>query len=189
MHSKYRLQPLFNPKSLQSVEFPIIEEGQRQICYKLWAAVRMLPLQEGQAGYPKFSAKFLNFSGLRYTYALYESACMSDVEQTVDRNSEGEKSFLAKMLGGDYGLAITYWALYFVGAGLFAAFGSRAVDAERWGPYLIMVGAMMAYTVVLIIGVRAAYKGPQLWKVMSRTSSVFMIINILIGISTLGFIY
>lgn len=86
MHSKYRLQPLFNPKSLQSVEFPIIEEGQRQICYKLWAAVRMLPLQEGQAGYPKFSAKFLNFSGLRYTYALYESACMSDVEQTVDRN-------------------------------------------------------------------------------------------------------
>lgn len=114
---------------------------------------------------------------------------MSDVEQTVDRNSEGEKSFLAKMLGGDYGLAITYWALYFAGAGLFAVFGSRAVDDERWVPYLIMVGAMMAYTVVLIIGVRAAYKGPQLWKVMSRTSSVFMIINILIGISTLGFIY
>ena len=48
---------------------------------------------------------------------------------------------------------------------------------------------MMAYTVILIIGIRAAYKGPQLWKVMSRTSSVFMIINILIGISTLGFVY
>jgi hypothetical protein len=48
---------------------------------------------------------------------------------------------------------------------------------------------MMTYTVALIIGVRAAYKGPQLWKVMSRTSSVFMIINILVGISTLGFVY
>jgi len=114
---------------------------------------------------------------------------MSDTKQAEISESEGEKPFLAKMLAGEYGLATTYWALYFVGAGLFATFGSQAVDEERWIPYLIMVAAMMAYTVVLIIGVRAAYKGPQLWKVMSRTSSVFMIINILIAISTLGFIY
>ncbi|PCI74980.1 MAG: hypothetical protein COB20_13955 [SAR86 cluster bacterium] len=114
---------------------------------------------------------------------------MSDSEQAVNSDSAGEKSFLAKMLAGDFGLATTYWALYFVGAGLFAVFGSQAVDEERWIPYLIMIAAMMAYTVVLIIGIRAAYKGPQLWKVMSRTSSVFMIINILIGISTLGFVY
>jgi len=114
---------------------------------------------------------------------------MSDAEQTVDSEAEGGKSFLTKVLAGDYGLATTYWALYFVGAGLFATFGSQAVDEERWIPYLIMVAAIMAYTVVLIIGIRAAYKGPQLWKVMSRTSSVFMIINILIGISTLGFVY
>lgn len=114
---------------------------------------------------------------------------MSDTEQAMNGEPATEKSFLAKILAGDYGLATTYWALYFVGAGLFAAFGSRAVDDERWIPYLIMIAVMMAYTVVLIIGVRAAYRGPQLWKVMSRTSSVFMIINILIGISTLGFIY
>jgi len=114
---------------------------------------------------------------------------MSDIEQAMNSEPVNEKSFLAKVLAGDFGLATTYWALYFVGAGLFAAFGSQAVDEERWIPYLIMVAAMMAYTVVLIIGVRAAYRGPQLWKVMSRTSSVFMIINILIGISTLGFIY
>ena len=48
---------------------------------------------------------------------------------------------------------------------------------------------MLGYTVVLLIGIRAAYKGPQLWKVMSRTSSVFMIINILVGITALGFVY
>lgn len=114
---------------------------------------------------------------------------MSEAEQAANNEELDEKSFLAKMLGGEYGLAITYWILYFFGAGLFAVFGSRAVDEERWVPYLTMVGGMLAYTVVLIIGVRAAYKGPQLWKVMSRTSSVFMIINILIGISTLGFVY
>jgi hypothetical protein len=99
------------------------------------------------------------------------------------------RSFMIRLLAGEYGLAITYWIFYFIGAGIFFVFGSRAVDAEHWINYLIMVAVMLAYTVILIIGVRAAYKGPQLWKVMSRTSSVFMIINILVGISTLGFIY
>lgn len=101
----------------------------------------------------------------------------------------GDRSFLAKLLAGDYGLAITYWGFYFVGSGLFFVFGSRAVDAQLWLGYFVMVALMLAYTVVLIVGIRAAYRGPLLWKVMSRTSSVFMIINVLVGISTLGFIY
>lgn len=99
------------------------------------------------------------------------------------------RSFLARLLAGDYGLAITYWLFYFIGAGIFFVFGSRAVDAEQWLSYLIMAGIMLAYTFMLVVGVRAAYQGPQLWKVISRTSSVFMIINILVGITTLGFIY
>ncbi|MBT70903.1 MAG: hypothetical protein CMQ15_02505 [Gammaproteobacteria bacterium] len=96
---------------------------------------------------------------------------------------------MARFLAGEYGLATTYWVLYFVGCGIFFVLGSRAVDNEQWISYLIIAAAMLAYTVILIIGIRAAYKGPQLWKVMSRTSSVFMIINILAGITTLGFIY
>ncbi len=99
------------------------------------------------------------------------------------------RSFLAKLVAGDYGLATTYWLLYFAGAGAFFIFGSRAVDNENWIQYLTMVAVMLGYTFILVVGVRAAYKGPQMWKVMSRTSSVFMIINILVGISTLGFIY
>lgn len=100
-----------------------------------------------------------------------------------------DRSFMSKLLAGEYGLAITYWALYFFGATLFFIFGSRAVDSGAWISYLAMVAGMLAYTFILIIGIRAAYRGPQLWKVMSRTSSIFMIINILVGISTLGFIY
>ena len=114
---------------------------------------------------------------------------MSDIEQSENNESLGKKPLIANILAGDYGLATTYWSLYFIGAALFATFGSQAVEEQRWIPYLIMVMAMMTYTIALIIGVRAAYKGPQLWKVMSRTSSVFMIVNILIAISTLGFIY
>lgn len=105
------------------------------------------------------------------------------MEQTDDR------SFIARLLAGEYGLAITYWSLYFLGAGGFFVFGSQAIDSEQWIRYLSLVALMLGYTVILIIGIRAAYKGPQMWKVMSRTSSVFMIINILVGISTLGFVY
>lgn len=113
---------------------------------------------------------------------------MTNTEQKTDIPEEN-RSFLHHLLAGKYGLAITYWGLYFLGAGAFSIFGSRAVDREEWLTYTIIAAAMLIYTFVLIVGVRAAYKGPQLWKVMSRTSSVFMIINILVGISTLGFIY
>ena len=100
-----------------------------------------------------------------------------------------ERSFVSRLLAGEYGLAITYWAFYFLGAGIFFVFGSRAVDNDAWLIYLIEIFAQLGYTAVLIVAIRAAYKGPQLWKVVSRTSSVFMIINILTGICTLGFIY
>jgi len=96
---------------------------------------------------------------------------------------------VARLLAGEYGLAITYWAFYFIGAAIFFVVGSRAVDAEQWFRFLIIVAIMLGYTTLLLVGIRAAYKGPQLWKVMSRTSSVFMIINILVGISALGFVY
>lgn len=105
------------------------------------------------------------------------------MEQTDNR------SFLTRLLAGEYGLAITYWIFYFVGAGIFFMTGSQSVDTENWFQFLILVAVMLAYTALLLIGIRAAYKGPQLWKVMSRTSSVFMIINILLGITVLGFIY
>ena len=94
-----------------------------------------------------------------------------------------------KLLGGEFGLAVTYWLLFFLGTGSFFIFGSQAVDRERWLLYVGIVLTALAYTFLLILGIKAAYKGPQLWKVMSRTSSIFMIINVLVGISTLGFIY
>ena len=114
---------------------------------------------------------------------------MNQLDQPPENKSFDERSFMAKLLAGEYGLAITYWALYFLGSGLFFVMGSRAVDNDQWLAYLVMITVLLAYTVTLIIGIRAAYNGPQLWKVMSRTSSVFMIVSILVGISTLSFIY
>ncbi len=132
-------------------------------------------------------SKALNSEPIDITLLVQRT--MNDNNTPLEEGGDSENSFLARVLSGGYGLAITYWAFYFLGAGLFFVFGSRAVDDEQWIPYLIMLVAMLAYTIVLVIGVRAAYRGPQLWKVISRTSSVFMIINILVGISTLGFVY
>ena len=114
----------------------------------------------------------------------------SEMHLTEPSASESEsRSFMNKLLGGEFGLAVTYWLLFFLGAGSFFIFGSQAVDRERWLLYLGIVVMALSYTFLLILGIKAAYKGPQLWKVMSRTSSIFMIINVLVGISTLGFIY
>ena len=114
---------------------------------------------------------------------------MTEVNQLTNSDELDNRSFAQRLLAGEYGLAITYWALFFIGCGLYFTFGSRAVDSEQWVLYLIMVAAQLGYTGLLLVGIRAAYRGPQLWKVMSRSSSIFMIINILVGISTLGFIY
>ena len=116
---------------------------------------------------------------------------MTEAHNTIQPPISGsdDRSFAAKLFAGEYGLAVTYWALYFVGAAVFFVTGSQAVDEENWVTYLIIVAIMFAYTLLLVIGVRAAYNGPQLWKVVSRTSSIFMIINIMVGICTLGFIY
>ena len=114
---------------------------------------------------------------------------MTEVNQLTNSDELDNRSFAQRLLAGEYGLAITYWALFFIGCGLYFIFGSRAVDSEQWVLNLIMVLAQLGYTGLLLVGIRAAYRGPQLWKVMSRSSSIFMIINILVGISTLGFIY
>jgi hypothetical protein len=114
---------------------------------------------------------------------------MTDIDQLSESANFDNRSFAQRLISGEFGLALTYWALFFIGGSLYFVFGSRAIDAEQWMPYFIMVAAQLGYTVLLLVGIRAAYKGPQLWKVMSRTSSIFMIINILVGITTLGFIY
>lgn len=110
----------------------------------------------------------------------------------MDPSTTGSAAGVAdtpEFVSGDIRLALSYWLLYLVGATAFFFAGSWAVDSERWVIFLALVAAQLGYTFILVIGIRAAYKGPQMWKVMSRTSSVFMITNILVGISTLGFVY
>ena len=113
----------------------------------------------------------------------------TNMDQLNRRDSADDRSFAQRLLSGEYGLAVTYWALFFLGCTLYFFWGSQAVDLERWISYLMITSLQLGYTALLLILIRNAYRGPQLWKVMSRTSSIFMIINMLVGICTLGFIY
>ena len=113
----------------------------------------------------------------------------TNIEQLKDSKFADNRSFAQRLLSGEYGLAATYWVLFFLGCGLYFFWGSSAVDSENWLSYLIITSLQLGYTALLLVLIRNAYRGPQLWKVMSRTSSIFMIINILVGICTLGFIY
>ena len=113
----------------------------------------------------------------------------TEIEQLSDTGFADNRSFAQRLLSGEYGLAVTYWILFFLGCTLYFFWGSRAVDSENWISYLMISGLQLGYTALLLMLIRNAYKGPQLWKVMSRTSSIFTIINILVAICTLGFIY
>ena len=46
---------------------------------------------------------------------------MTETEHTAQQQLD-DRSFMAKLLAGEYGLASTYWILYFVGAALFFLF-------------------------------------------------------------------
>ena len=104
-------------------------------------------------------------------------------------NEPDGRSLISSLLTGEYGLARCCWVLYLLGAGLFFGFGSRAVNSGDWHSYLTMAVALLVHTLVLIIGIRVAYRGPQRWQVLSRTSSIFMVTNVLVAISTLGFVF
>ena len=112
---------------------------------------------------------------------------MSYTQQTTSHPED--RSFMGLVLDGETDLAITYWLLFLAGSGIFFVFGSDAVDKEQWLLYHGIVTAALADTFLLILGIKAAYRGPQLWKVMLRTSSIFMIINVLVGIPTLSFVH
>ena len=67
---------------------------------------------------------------------------MTDLEQLPDRRQQDELSFLARLLAGEYGLATTYWALYFIGVGTYFVLGSVAVGNEQWFGYLVLVAVI-----------------------------------------------
>lgn len=91
--------------------------------------------------------------------------------------------------GGRYSLATIYWTLFLVGAVVFFVSGSMAVAQDDWKRYLILLGANLAWTFILLTGVRVGYRGADPGKALGRVAVLFLLLNITNALATLTFIY
>lgn len=89
---------------------------------------------------------------------------------------------------GQFGLAATYWTLFLVGALAFFVAGSIAVAQGEWQRYLILLGSSVAWTFVLLAGVKVGYQGADPGKALGRVAVLFLLLNITNALATLSFI-
>lgn len=106
----------------------------------------------------------------------------------MSNNSSTEKSALARLSGGHYGLALTYWMLYLAAAVLFFILGSIAVSEGAWPRYLMLLSVTVGWTFVLLAGINRAYKGDDPGKALGRIAVLFLLLNMSNALATLSFI-
>ncbi len=93
-----------------------------------------------------------------------------------------------RIVGGHYGLALTYWILFLIGAALFFVFGSLAVTEGAWPRYVIMLLLSVTWSFVLLIGIQRAYTGYDPGKTIARIAVLFLMLNLSNALATLSFI-
>lgn len=89
---------------------------------------------------------------------------------------------------GKYGLALVSWVLYLTGAAVFFILGSIAVADEAWTRYVILLGLTLAWTFVLLTGIKLAYQGEDPGKALGRIAMLFLLLNLTNALATLSFI-
>jgi hypothetical protein len=97
-------------------------------------------------------------------------------------------SFFQRLIRGHFGLALTYWTLFITASLVFFVFGSAAVAAEDWPRYLSGLGAMLAWTFLLLAGVQRGFKGDDPGKALGRIAMLFLLLVMTNALATLSFI-
>lgn len=98
------------------------------------------------------------------------------------------RTALKRLIAGKYGLALTYWTLYLTGAVAFFVAGSFAVAAEAWPLYVVLLGLTLAWTFLLLTGIKFAYQGEDPGKALGRIAMLFLLLNLTNALATLSFI-
>jgi hypothetical protein len=91
------------------------------------------------------------------------------------------------LLRGQYGLALTCWTLFALGAIAFFITGSAAVAEHDWPRFVLLLALSVAWTLALLIGVNRYYRGPDPGKVMARVSMLFLTLNLTNTLAVLSF--
>ena len=95
---------------------------------------------------------------------------------------------LKRLVSGKYGLALTYWSLYLIGAVVFFVLGSVAVADEAWTRYITLLGLTLTWTFVLLTGIKFGYRGEDPGKALGRIAMLFLLLNLSNALATLSFI-
>jgi len=100
-----------------------------------------------------------------------------------------EVSPLRRLISGEvFGLAQTYWTLYIIGGLLFFTFGSLLAAERNWIPYVTILITTVAYSFLLLTGVRKYYRGSDPGKALGRIGMLFLLLNLTNVLLTLSFI-
>lgn len=95
---------------------------------------------------------------------------------------------IRRLASGTYGLALTYWMLYLIGAAVFFVLGSIAVADQAWTVYVVLLGLAIAWTFILLTGIKFAYRGDDPGKALGRIAMLFLLLNLTNALATLSFI-
>ena len=96
--------------------------GSSHHCQRLSGAALIAGLSIMAAIHPTLS--------VGYTYPMITESEIQPIEPSASES--GGRSFMSKLLGGEFGLAVTYWLLFFLGAGSFFIFGTGAKAGSCW---------------------------------------------------------
>ena len=107
---------------------------------------------------------------------------MPQSDNTTQPPSSAEKSFIAEVIGGDFGLANTYWWLGVFGGGLLSipiAIFNEALAMPKAAAVLFLI--YVVYIIPVLIGIWNAagtYKGRKVWAITARVIAVLGAVKI-----------
>ncbi len=109
------------------------------------------------------------------------------VFMTPSQHPQPTQNPLLRLISGHYGLALTYWTLFFLASALFFVGASFAVAERDWQTYLAMLGALLVWTFLLLIGVKRGFRGEDPGKALGRIAMLFLLLDMTNALATLSF--
>src|SRR5437879_4263655 len=107
---------------------------------------------------------------------------MPQSDEITQQTSSVDKSFIAEVMGGDFGLADGYWWLGVFGGGLLSipvAIFNEALGMPQAAAVLFLI--YVVYIVPVLIGIWNAagkYKGRKVWAITARVIAVLAALKV-----------
>ena len=92
-----------------------------------------------------------------------------------------------RLVRGQFGLALTYWVFFLIASVAFFIGGSMAVADRDWHTYLILLGALLVWTFLLLLGVKQGFRGEDPGKALGRVAVLFLLLDMTNALAVISF--